>query len=260
MTRPHHSAHDADRLIVGELIEQVSSTSPDRFHGAILDWLAAGVGCDSSLFMPAPDRKMRPVERNKGSFVQRFLQGSGRYRASLEKGIAAVKRDGMFIDCDVYSQDERRELPFYAEVIRPQRISSQLVIGLSFQQRYRGTFYVCRHGHASRFHSSLIRRMRAILPALGLIDAAAVSTAAAPSIAREDLGLGAREREVADLAGRGLETKEIAALLGTRPATVRNQLHAIFRKLDVSNRTELAFVLAGASSDNARSTVSGAAD
>jgi DNA-binding NarL/FixJ family response regulator len=58
-----------------------------------------------------------------------------------------------------------------------------------------------------------------------------------------DLALSRREREVADLARRGLQTKEIAAAIGSRPATVRNQLHAIFRKLDVSTRAELAFLL-----------------
>jgi len=59
----------------------------------------------------------------------------------------------------------------------------------------------------------------------------------------QEAPLGMREREVARLAVRGLETREIAALLGISPATVRNQLHMIYQKLNVSNRTELAFIL-----------------
>jgi len=242
------------RCVVGELMERVTGAAPDQFHGAILDWLTAQVGCDSSVFMPAPDRGLPPVERNKDAFVRRFLQGLPRYLPCLRKSIAAVKRDGVFVDHDVYSCDERQNLPFYAEVIRPQGISSQLVIGISFQRRYRGTFHLCRHGQVGAFRSSIIRRIAAVIPAIGLIDAAAsAAPAAAPPAAPPpapcgDGGLGPREREVADLAARGLETKEIATLLGTRPATVRNQLHAIFRKLDVSNRTELAFTLAGSAS------------
>ncbi len=242
VTRPAQLDH-ADRLIVGELVERVTGTPPDQFHGAILDWLTASIGCDSALFMPAPDRKIRPVERNKGAFVQRFLDGAQRYQTCLKKSIGALKRDGLFVDVDVYSNDERENLPFYAEVIRPQGISSQLVMGIWFQRRHRGTLHLCRHGLVSPFRSSAIRHVSAAIPAIGLIDAAAV-TVMAPT-APHDIGLSTRERKVAELAGRGLQTKEIASLLGTRPATVRNQLHAIFRKLDVSNRTELAFVLAG---------------
>jgi len=232
-------------------MERVTAAPPDRVHSEILDWLSARVGCDSSLFMPAPDRKIRPVQRNKDAFLKHFLGGRQRYQHCLNKGIVTIKREGMFVDVDVYSSDERRKLPFYADIIRPQGISSQLVIGVSFHERYGGTLFLCRHGAASRFCSSAVAHLRAVIPAIGLADAAAC-TAGAPLVndeldvsdsAGRDHGLGAREREVAELARRGLETKEIAEILGTRPATVRNQLHVIFRKLEVSNRAELAFVL-----------------
>src|SRR5258706_11470720 len=114
-TRSDSSNHHAQRLIVGELMERVTGASPDQFHAAILEWLTASVGCDSSVFMPAPDRKLPPIERNKDTFVQRFLHGAPRYQLCLKKGIAALKRDGLFMDHDVYSSDERQKLPFYAE-------------------------------------------------------------------------------------------------------------------------------------------------
>ena len=57
--------------------------------------------------------------------------------------------------------------------------------------------------------------------------------------------LGARERDVAVFAARGMRTGEIALILGTSPHTVRNQLSRIFEKLGVSSRVELtALVLA----------------
>ncbi len=53
------------------------------------------------------------------------------------------------------------------------------------------------------------------------------------------------ERLVAAMAAEGLPYKSIARELGKSPATVRNQLHAIYEKLDVGNRTALAHKLRG---------------
>ena len=157
----------------------------------------------------------------------------------------------MYVDTDVYSSSERRNLPFYADIIRPQGITSQLVIAIEFHGLRRGTIHLCRHGPVRGIGSSLVQRLRPIVPALGLIDAATSAAppsprSSAPPCAPRSPALGAREQEVAQFAALGLMTREIAALLGSSPATVRNQLHEIYRKLDVSNRTELAFVLAGA--------------
>lgn len=50
----------------------------------------------------------------------------------------------------------------------------------------------------------------------------------------------AREIEILKLVAAGLSNKQIARELGSSPNTVRNQIHAVFRKTGVSNRTELA--------------------
>lgn len=51
------------------------------------------------------------------------------------------------------------------------------------------------------------------------------------------------EYRVAQLAAKGLQYKEIAKQLGVSPATIRNQLHAVYQKLGVSNKTALANAL-----------------
>jgi DNA-binding CsgD family transcriptional regulator len=51
------------------------------------------------------------------------------------------------------------------------------------------------------------------------------------------------EQEVARRAARGLQYKEIARELAISPATVRNHLHAVYRKLDVRNKTALGQLL-----------------
>jgi DNA-binding CsgD family transcriptional regulator len=56
--------------------------------------------------------------------------------------------------------------------------------------------------------------------------------------------LSAREREIADLAARGLHDKEIARELGISVTTVRTHIDHAFRKLDVTNRMLLVQRLA----------------
>ena len=53
-------------------------------------------------------------------------------------------------------------------------------------------------------------------------------------------GLAPRELQVIGLVRRGLRNREIAEQLGVKEGTVKVYLHAIFEKLGVSSRTELA--------------------
>jgi two-component system nitrate/nitrite response regulator NarL len=52
--------------------------------------------------------------------------------------------------------------------------------------------------------------------------------------------LAPRERQLVDFVRRGLRNREIAEQLGVTEGTVKAYLHAIFEKLGVSSRTELA--------------------
>lgn len=56
--------------------------------------------------------------------------------------------------------------------------------------------------------------------------------------------LSQREWDVATAFGRGLSYKEIARHLGVSPSTVRNHLTTIYQKVGVSNKAELAHILA----------------
>ena len=49
-----------------------------------------------------------------------------------------------------------------------------------------------------------------------------------------------RERQVVDLVAQGKANKEIAFVLLLAEGTIKEYLNRIFRKLSVSNRTELA--------------------
>lgn len=64
---------------------------------------------------------------------------------------------------------------------------------------------------------------------------------------RMPAALSPRERELVGLVKQGLRNREIASRLGITEGTVKVYLHAIFEKLGVSSRTELA-IRAGQSS------------
>jgi DNA-binding NarL/FixJ family response regulator len=63
------------------------------------------------------------------------------------------------------------------------------------------------------------------------------SSASGPVIHADVLGLTARQMEVLRLLGRGLTNKHIARELGIAEGTVKVHLLAVFRALDVRNRT-----------------------
>lgn len=65
------------------------------------------------------------------------------------------------------------------------------------------------------------------------IERVKAQAAAAPS-------LSPRERDLVDLVRRGLRNRDIAEKLGVTEGTVKVYLHAIFDKVGVENRTELA--------------------
>jgi DNA-binding NarL/FixJ family response regulator len=64
----------------------------------------------------------------------------------------------------------------------------------------------------------------------------------APPLVSAPNPLSAREREVLGMLARGLRDKEIANLLFITDRTVRFHAQAIYRKLDVANRTEAVTV------------------
>jgi two-component system nitrate/nitrite response regulator NarL len=64
-----------------------------------------------------------------------------------------------------------------------------------------------------------------------------------------------REKEVLRLITRGLSNKEIAISLAIAPNTVKNHVHNLLEKLNVSNRHEAAWMEIRSSGQHGRSPV-----
>jgi len=58
------------------------------------------------------------------------------------------------------------------------------------------------------------------------------------------LGLSAREHEIAELVAKGLSNKRISEIIGLREQSVKNMVSTIIRRLSCENRTQVALKLA----------------
>lgn len=89
---------------------------------------------------------------------------------------------------------------------------------------------------------ALARGETHLLPGVGTRTGHAAGAPTVDVDAARENPLSRREREVLRLIATGLSTPEIAAQLGTRPATVKNQTASILAKLGVEDRTRAVLV------------------
>lgn len=241
----------------GALTEKARSCSDSS---ALRQWTLAQIAgllpFDSAIFL-SPRLAEAPSMVNKAEFRHlywNYARNPERYRRGLAKGArAAGALGGAYLDTDVFSASERRNLPLYVEMVRPQGIASQIVARPTFHGRSIGLVYLCRHG-TGRFRGRDLECMLRLLSIIALSHAAVDSVATAPGSPRaasaeveprRDVidSLSARERDVVLYASVGMSSREIAELLGTSLNTVNKQVASAYRKLGVSRRAELAWLL-----------------
>jgi DNA-binding CsgD family transcriptional regulator len=201
---------------------------------------------DTAIYVPLSHPAGGPavVNRNRAEYQRYyglFLERPAHYLPGLDKGrVAAEAGGGAYVDTEVYTSRERDELPFFADIVRPQGISSQIVVAIDFHRRSRASIHLCRHGRVRAFAKDDAKLLSRVAPALALAQAAfdvAGVLESAPSTVLDRLS--DRELTIATLVARGFSNRDIAALLGTSPNTVRNQLHGVFRKVQVRSRAQL---------------------
>lgn len=145
-------------------------------------------------------------------------------------------------DIEAFSLRERDTMLVYAEFMRPYKVSAcaTLLVRDGAAGGVTQLLTLGRYGTATFKQHELqcLRELRATISvALKLHRGRPMLPTAAIAELKE---LTKREIEVTTLVCKGLQNREIAALLGTSHHTIRNQLAAIFRKLGVSTRAELA--------------------
>lgn len=254
---------------MGSIVELAhASSSHLDFRSATLAALRQGFGFDTAIFFTTGAEACAgpPAGYNKSPesrpIFQHYRDNYARLFGDLAKGRHASRRDGAFIDSDVYSLRERMSLPFFCEVTRPQGISQRLVAYLYLRGQELSVVQLCRHGRARPFSGRDLAAFRGLTGTLAVTDATFRLAEQRPSLAVEareaararvpagelDV-LSKREQQVVAQVRWGYSNSEIAVLLGTSRFTVRNQLARIYEKLGVANRSELAAWVALAEGD-----------
>lgn len=154
--------------------------------------------------------------------------------ADAEQG----KQGDVALLSDLVPAWQLRRAAYYADIMAPADVQHVLSVALRAEGRITAVLSLLRPAAAGDFGSAERALAGALAPLLTLAYQGARAQAAAPALATLNT-LTARERAVAEQVLAGLANKQIARLHATSPATVKNQLRAVYRKLGVATRTEL---------------------
>lgn len=224
----------------------LASTDVAAFRRDILAWLEAEVGFDLAGLTGPSDGGWHGYDEAE---AEATLGRSAEYMAELEPAhIRAALGPRPMIDTEVIPSSSRQRLGLYRDQLLPCGVSVMVV---SLWANRHGAFglHLARTGPGRRFRSREVDLVATCLPMVQLADAYVVARdrLQRPELAFEvwanGVGLTPAERRVAALVTRGLQNGEIAQLTGCSRRTVRNHLVSVFRKADVTTRSELAFVI-----------------
>jgi DNA-binding CsgD family transcriptional regulator len=231
---PQRGCKSAERQAI-EMIERVAyAQTREEIVREIFESLDRAVGFDTAMLLPFGGGE--PITRNKSARqLASWDEGSKFYVSDV--GVlarAAASCSDVVSDIEALSARQRDRLQLYAGYLRPWHISNLLALFVRRGSRTLHGLALCRHAR-SRFAARELERTRSLLPSV------AVATRLLPSVpaSSEEPDLTSRELQIVELVGRGLHNREIAAVCGTSPNTVRNQLVSIFEKLEVTTRGEL---------------------
>ena len=231
--RRGHSAAEHQGL---EMIQRVAyAETRDQIVHAVFDSLERAVGFDTAMLVSYGGAE--PIACNKSARqIASFRDGIEFYLSDVQLyDRAAVHCRDVVNDIDVLTAEQRDRLKLYSGYLRPWDISNLLVLFVRSGKRTLQSLALCRHTR-SRFSATELEHTRLLLPSV------AVATRLLPGLPQsgeEPHDLTSRQLQIVELVGRGLRNREIAAVCGTSPNTVRNQLVSIFEKLEVTTRGEL---------------------
>jgi DNA-binding CsgD family transcriptional regulator len=157
---------------------------------------------------------------------------------------AALAGRGSGIDLAFFGSSELTRQAHYREIMRPLHGRSSLMAYLSRRGHVEATLVLGRKRLTRDFTETDQAIIEMLIPTLSLCEA---SFGARPSPARHPAldTLTPREREVLDYLELGFTNAEIALACGNAPATVRNQLASVFRKLGATTRAEAVALALG---------------
>jgi DNA-binding CsgD family transcriptional regulator len=220
----------------------LEAASRSEFRARVLEALAPAVSFESAIYYTRGEREMSTINKDP-RLLARFVANQRAYIDELRPiQVAATSQGGVAIDTDVFGPSERACRAVYREILEPQSMRSMMHVFVQVPGRAPRVLVLGRHDRLTRdFRERDVRTAQSLIPLLSVAEAL-WEARPTKAVSREDLWhtLTAREREIATHAAAGLRNQEIGDACGTSVNTVRKQLVAIFRKLGVTTRTELA--------------------
>lgn len=131
-----------------------------------------------------------------------------------------------------------------ALVLRPLGQRAVCIVHLIVQGRVVGAVVLLSR-RATAFDAAQVACLRRVAPLIAVGDAlhqrlSQVATSSVPvALACQDQRLSPRQRQITEHVALGLSNREIAAVLGLSPHSVRNHLVRIFEAIGASNRTDV---------------------
>jgi DNA-binding CsgD family transcriptional regulator len=231
---------------LGQIAEMALACEDSRsLHEQMLDVLERAVGFDKGSLSTCAGTSSTTCAR--GYDRSAAFERLDHYMNELTpQEISAALQHKPIVDIEVLTARRRDRLSLYHQLLRPEKVTVFATVMWRGEHGMSG-LTLARTGPGSGFTAAELRTLEWLLPSIRLADAyVGLRVNGSPGAPCEEwtgnVGLTTRERQVAELVIRGLANREIAALLGVSPNTVRNQLASVFRKANVSNRAELVFV------------------
>jgi DNA-binding CsgD family transcriptional regulator len=231
----------ADAIVADLAAVAASSASLDEFRHETFGALERLVGFDYGIVWrtDGPRSDGATVVGFPARYFELYAANEHRFGSELEPVFRAAIAKGVAADTDVLPIAKRDRLSFYAEIIRPVGSRTYLTGVLSVRGSPIGMIQLGRA--SASFTPKSIARLERLLPVLTLGESVRIPSDRAPRFDRSRLT--EREREIVDYLALGFTNAEIARGCGTSVHTIRNQLHKLYAKLDVSTRAELVGLL-----------------
>jgi DNA-binding CsgD family transcriptional regulator len=241
-----HSLAPMDRE--AGLITELALSCPDRdsFRRQLLHRLDRLIGFDLATIQNSSDGLQIHLHA-LGFEIAVLREQIPRHMAEFDlREVVALCAGRPVLDSDIFSASRRERLSMYHEQLRPHHVTTVTIAGWRNRFGVFGTL-LARTRPGSRFGYDELNTLERLLPSIKLAEA----LLSAQGGTHEDpfdeafeswakrIGLSPKERDVAKLVAKGLTNRDIAEWRHVSLNTIRNQLSTIYRKAEVTNRTEL---------------------
>jgi DNA-binding CsgD family transcriptional regulator len=247
--RRHNQSIDSEIATLAE-IATANGMDLRGFRREVLQRLAMLVGYDAASLC----QTMNPSSENDPVFLSplqvrdwhQYCQNWKLYWAELQ---LLANRDCLLGDASMTNPRTGRHLTVYEDILRPCGMKHFFAMPVVVRDLQVAVVTMMRPPGISCFTSRDINIVRCLLPVITLGENLLIPGRRNPKNAPSKISvriqnhLSPREFEVARYVAIGLTNTQIALACGKSAATVHNQLVSVFRKLDISSRSELVRIL-----------------